>query len=332
MKQNVEHYDYPELNDVKSILMALGMPETLYNPRCVMAFASITEAVSGKWNRINEGYKGTHDMITYINEHYPNKAGLDSSGYSENSRETFRKYTVYPWIEAGVLEGRPGLSTNDKNNAYRLTSHVAALIRHFGNEDWEEEVESYFKTHKKYIDIQKQVKDMDLGYEVDYGGMTFTLGRSPHNKLQKQILERFARYFAAGAELLYIGDTKDKDLCKNDKRMKELGVDVFEQTSKIPDIILFDKVNNRLLFVEAYNSTGEFTADRVNRIKKALNIAADTEVAFVTAFSDTKKMLQVYKKIAWDTDIWVAEDETHMTHKNGDRFMGRKISEDNQEK
>jgi hypothetical protein len=51
------------------------------------------------------------------------------------------------------------------------------------------------------------------------------------------------------------------------------------------------------------------------------------EVAFVTAFASTKKMLQVFQKIAWDTDIWVAEDETHLTHKNGDRFVGRKLGE-----
>ena len=328
MKQNVNTYNYPELNEVKNILISLGMPETLYNPRCVMAFTAITEAVAGKWNKISEGYKGTHDIITYINDHYPNKAGLDTSGYSENSRETFRKYTIYPWIEAGILEGKPGLSTNDKYNSYRLTSHVAALIRHYGSEDWDEEVKSYFTTHKKYIDIQKQAKDIELGYKVDYCGMKFELGRSPHNKLQKDILEKFARYFAPGAELLYIGDTRDKGLCKNDKRMKELGVDVFEQTSKIPDIILYDHKQNRLIFIEAFNSTGEFTTDRVKRLKSALNILPNTEVAFVTAFANTKKMLQVYKKIAWDTDIWVVEDETHMTHKNGDRFIGRKLTED----
>ena len=39
--------------------------------------------------------------------------------------------------------------------------------------------------------------------------------------------------------------------------------------------------------------------------------------------------LKVYKKIAWDTDIWVAEDETHMTHKNGDKFIGRKLDGNN---
>ena len=67
MKQNVDTYNYPELNEVKNILISLGMPETLYNPRCVMAFTAITEAVAGKWNKISEGYKGTHDIITYIN-------------------------------------------------------------------------------------------------------------------------------------------------------------------------------------------------------------------------------------------------------------------------
>lgn len=30
----------------------------------------------------------------------------------------------------------------------------------------------------------------------------------------------------------------------------------------------------------------------------------------------TKKMLQVYSKIEWDTEIWIAEEATHLTHKN----------------
>lgn len=41
----------------------------------------------------------------------------------------------------------------------------------------------------------------------------------------------------------------------------------------------------------------------------------------------TKKMLQVYPKIAWDIEIWIAEEATHLTHKNEDRFMGRNPEE-----
>jgi len=38
-----------------------------------------------------------------------------------------------------------------------------------------------------------------------------------------------------------------------------------------------------------------------------------------------KKALKVFPNIAWDTDIWIVEDETHMIHKNGDKFIGRKL-------
>ncbi len=327
MKQNIENYDYPELNDAAAILKALGMPEELCRPRSVMIFAAIACVKNRKWSRLNEDYKGTHDLIEYINKHFPNKAGLDTTGYSENSRETFRKNTIYPWIEAGLLEAKPGLPTNDRNNSYRFTSSAAGLLRHYGTAEWEDYLDAYLRNHKRYVDVQKQAKEIDLGYGVNYGGMQFHLGRSLHNKLQKQVLERFARIFSSNAELLYIGDTKDKGLCRNDERLKELGVDIFEKTAKIPDIILYDKEKNRLLLVEAYNSTGEFTTERVRTITEALNVSPDMEVAFVTAFASTKKMLQVFQKIAWDTDIWVAEDETHLTHKNGDRFVGRKLGE-----
>ena len=326
MKQNVDKYDYDELNEARDILHAIGMPAGLYGPRSVMIFAAFARVKSGKWNKVSEEYVGTHDMIAYINTHYPNKAGLDNTGYKENSRESFRKCTIYPFVEAGILEAKPGLPTNDKNNSYRFTAIAAGLFRHYGTSDWEDHLSAYLENHQSYSDLQKQAKDIDLGYEVEYNGLTFHLGRSAHNKLQKLILERFARIFSSKAELLYIGDTKDKDLCKNDKRMKELGVDVFDKTAKIPDIVLYDTDKKRLLLIEAYSSTGEFTIDRVNKIKEALNISPDTEVAFITAFATTKKMLQVYKRIAWDTDIWVAEDETHMTHKNGDHFIGRKLN------
>lgn len=328
MKQNVDKYNYDELNEARDILRAIGMPVELYRPRSVMIFASVARVKSGKWNKVSEEYVGTHDMIAYINMHYPNKGGLDKKDYSENSRESFRKDTVYPWIEAGILEAKPGLPTNDKNNSYRFTSVAAGLFRHYGTPDWEDHLNAYLENHQTYSDLQKQVKDIDLGYEVDYNGLSFHLGRSAHNKLQKLILERFARIFSSKAELLYIGDTKDKDLCKNDERMKELGIDVFDKTAKIPDIVLFDNDKKRLLLIEAYSSTGEFNVDRVKEIKKALNISPDIEVAFITAFSTTRKMLQVYKRIAWDTDIWVSEDETHMTHKNGDHFIGRKLNDD----
>lgn len=95
----------------------------------------------------------------------------------------------------------------------------------------------------------------------------------------------------------------------------------------LPDIVLYDENHKRVLFVEAYNSTGAFTVDRVREIESFCHCSPETEVAFVTAFTDMKTALRVFPEIAWDTDIWIVDDCTHMIHKNGDKFLGRKIPE-----
>ena len=326
MKRKIDKYAYSVLDDAADILKSIGMPERLYNPRCVMALAACAEITEkSKWRHASEAYHGTHDIISFINRNFPNKANLDTKGYQENSRETFRDETLKPWISAGILEARYGLASNLKDNAYRLTAQFVALIRTYGTERWLEELEVYKSIHPSYETLLKQVKDLDPGYSVNYNGLVFTLDRSPHNKLQKAILDVFAKYFASGAELLYIGDTSDRMLRKNDNRLSELGINVFSKSTCIPDIILYDEKHNRILFIEAYNSVGEFTYDRVKDILACCHCKPGTEVAFITAFATMKKALQVINNIAWDTDIWVAEYETHLIHKNGDKFIGRKL-------
>lgn len=32
--------------------------------------------------------------------------------------------------------------------------------------------------------------------------------------------------------------------------------------------------------------------------------------------------LQLIKDIAWETEVWTAQDPTHLIHFNGDKFMG----------
>lgn len=326
MKRNVTNYEYGVLNDIREILISIGMPSKYYNPRCVLVLAACLEMIPGKkWNSISEGYHGTHDIIKFINENYPNKAGLDNKGYQENSRETIRDDTLKVFVASSIMEEKAGLASNDRNNAYRITTQFASLIRKYKSDFWEEELSIYMQTHKAYSEKLKQVREIEPGYAVDYNGLNLKFDRSPHNKLQKQILEDFARNFASGAILLYIGDTSDRKLYCNQEKLQELGINVISDSAKLPDIILYDEKNTRVLFIEAYSSTGEFNIDRVEFIKSLCKCKEGTEVAFITAFSNTKKMLQAYPKIAWDTDIWVAEDSTHMTHKNGDKFIGRPL-------
>ncbi len=328
MKLDVEKYEYTCLNNAKDILRSIGMPKKYYNPRCVMVLCACAEmkANDSKWRKASENYHTTKEMIQFINAEFPNKAGLDNKGYAPNSRETVRKETLKPWINAGIIETKPGLATNDKDFSYRFTSRFAALLRTYNTAEWNENLKDYNETHKSYEAILKQEKEIIRDYVIDYGNIEIELKKNPHNKLQIKILKHLIPLISdAEPELLYIGDTADRFLVKNDERLKEIGIDIFSETAALPDIVLYDSKHSRILFIEAFYSGGAFTIDRVNALKKHCHCKEGTEVAFITAFDTTSKMLKAYKDVAWDTEMWTADEPTHLTHKNGDHFIGRKL-------
>lgn len=308
---------------IASIIDGEYKEDSYLNAETIMTVAVAEMNDNRKWRNASEDYHGTHHIVKYINENFPNKAGLDNAPYAENSRETFRKYNIKPWITAGILEPKAGLSTNDKDNSYRFTSYFAALIRTYGTEQWEEKLSDYMSTYQSYREYLKQTKSVERNYRAEYNGINIELKKSPHNKLQLQILKELLPLISEGKpELLYIGDAVDRDLWQKDDRLKELGIYVLSGSGNLPDIIAYDSVNKRILFIEAFHSTGPFTIDRVNTIRNLCKCEPGTEAAFITAFDTTAKMLKNYKNVAWETDIWTAEEPTHLLHKNGDKFMG----------
>ena len=45
-------------------------------------------------------------------------------------------------------------------------------------------------------------------------------------------------------------------------------------------------------------------------------------LVFVTAFETRRTMQTFVSHIAWESEVWIAEDPDHMIHFNGDRFLG----------
>lgn len=329
MKNNVESYDYQCLNDAREILKSIDMPVKYCNPRCLMVFAACADmgADSVRWRDATEQYHGIHEIIEFINREFPNKAGLDKSNYCENSRETIRKYTLKPFVQAGIMEQKYGLATNDKTNAYRFTARFSFLLRTYGTPQWEDALASFLDGYTTYSEILKQEKKIEAAYKVCYEGSELSFRLNPHNKLQKEIIENLFPLIAKEQlpELLYVGDAVDRDLKQESDRLAELGINVLSDSPILPDIIAYDEKNNRILFIEAYYSGGAFTVDKVNKIKSLCHCKEGTEAAFITAFDTTKKMLKAYQEVAWDTEIWIAEEPTHLVHKNGDKFVGRPL-------
>jgi type II restriction enzyme len=43
---------------------------------------------------------------------------------------------------------------------------------------------------------------------------------------------------------------------------------------------------------------------------------------FVSAFPDFATFKKFLTKIAWETEVWIADMPSHLIHFNGDRFLG----------
>ena len=60
------------------------------------------------------------------------------------------------------------------------------------------------------------------------------------------------------------------------------------------------------------------------RRKELKDLFADCKagLVFVTAFENRRTMRTFVSHIAWESEVWIAEDPDHMIHFNGERFLG----------
>ena len=138
--------------------------------------------------------------------------------------------------------------------------------------------------------------------------------------MQKAIIEDFASRFAKGAEVLYVGDTEDKDLIKNREYLESIGI-VITDHDKLPDVILFVKDKNWLYFIEAVTSVGPISVKRIQEIE-SMSTECTAGKIYVTAFPDRKTYKKFVDQLAWETEVWIADNPDHMIHLNGDKFIG----------
>jgi hypothetical protein len=94
-----------------------------------------------------------------------------------------------------------------------------------------------------------------------------------------------------------------------------------DSAAKIPDVIVHYTANNWLLLIEAVTSAGPVDGKRRKELKE-LFAGSKAGLVFVTAFETRRVMQSFVSQIAWESEVWIAEDPDHMIHFNGERFLG----------
>lgn len=61
----------------------------------------------------------------------------------------------------------------------------------------------------------------------------------------------------------------------------------------------------------------------VKRKNELQNLFKNSKIplVIVTAFLNRKAMKEYLPEISWETDVWVAEDATHLIHFNGEHLL-----------
>lgn len=300
------------LNSAKEILKAIEMPEKQQNDisaYTLLALSHIRE--HNDWSQATNEWIRIHDIIRFIDINYDVQ-------YAENSRETFRKQVIHQFRDAAIIEDN-GKSTNSPQYRYRLTKEFLKIIQTYDSPEWDKYLNEFLSKHESLINIYSSKREF-LKRPVMINGEKFSFSPGPHNELQKQIIEEFGSRFAQGSECLYVGDTAKKDLLINHEKLEELGF-VISTHDKMPDVILYCKDKNWIYFIEAVTSTGPMDYKRIGEINQ-LTENVDSGKIFITAFLDFKTFKRFAADLAWDSEVWIADNPDHLIHFNGDRFLG----------
>lgn len=301
-----------KIDEARDFLNSIGMPTAQQTDLCCYVLLSMTSLVEETpWQEATSEWIRIHDILAFTKANY-------EITYAENSRETFRKQAIHHFRNAAIIEDN-GMVTNSPNYRYRITHEALSLIQSYGSAAWPKALSSFLRNHERLIDLYASKKEMTK-MPVRINGQELTFSPGKHNKLQKAIIEEFAPRFAPGSVCLYVGDTIVKDLVKDEKYLRKLGFEITLH-DKMPDVVLYDEDRDWLFFIESVTSVGPMDAKRILEISSMTQRVKSGKI-FVTAFLDFKTFKQFSSSLAWETEVWIADNPDHMIHLNGDKFMG----------
>lgn len=304
-----------KVDEALDLLYRLGVPRGQQNERSALTLLAITRLrEDSDWTEAVQQPIIIHDIMDFVRENY----GKD---YAENSRETIRRQTIHQFEQAGMVIrniDNPERPTNSPKTNYTASGDLLQVLHSMGTVDFEDHLNKFTRNHGRLFEIyNKRRKGHELEVQVDEGILYFSPGK--HNKLQIRVIQTLKPHFFDEAKLLYVGDTADKMLYRNEPLIKKIGLPM-RRHDKLPDLIYYEEKRNLLFLIEAVTSHGPMTPKRVTEIEEMLKDVRFSRI-YISAFLNFRDFKRYAADIAWETEVWVAENPEHMIHFNGPKFL-----------
>ena len=310
-----------------TILHAIGFPTGMKTQRMRRRLAHVFLAVcnvrpetpwtaAAVWSGEGSWAVRTRDIIRFLNQHY-------GESIADSSYDDIRRENLDYLVHAGLVlrsPGRPQALTNDGTRSYAANPSVGDLLRTFGQSGWADVAATFVAAHGNFTDVLERRRGQPKVPLRLPGGIEVGLAGGAHNDLQRAIVTEFLPRFAPNAQVLYIGDSAQKELYKDADRLQSLRF--FEVAhDRLPDVIAYDPARNWLFLIEAVHSSNPVSQLRHLILERA---AADCTagVVYVSVFADRRSLAKWLMQISWETEVWLVDAPDHMIHFNGDKFLG----------
>jgi hypothetical protein len=306
-----------KIEEAQEILKALGLPAAQQNEMSaltLLALCNIKE--TDNWSdAIRQSLGVTKGIMTFVTDTY-------NKNYAPNTRETFRRQVLHQFVQGRIADynpDEPDLPVNSPKAHYAVSDVALSVTQKYGTTEWESAVVEFRKNVGTLIETYEKERSMTL-IPVTIRGEEIKLSAGKHNEVQAAVIEQFAPRFASGAKVLYLGDTANKDLYVDKEALEKIGIPITEH-SKLPDIVIYDEPKEWLFLIEVVTSHGPVSPKRILELEDFLK---DSKVGkiYVTAFPDKSEFRKHIADIAWETEVWIADNPDHMIHFNGDKFIG----------
>lgn len=308
------------INEAIDILESVGIPINDKTERSLERMAVCFLAVAGvtkDWSKAKENANlKSRDIINIVNKNF--NENISPGSYDDIRRKDLKLLVLADIvINSGVNKGS---ATNDPTRGYALHPDFKNLIINYSTVNWGKSLKAFNKNKPSLADILARKRDIEKIPVKLPNGKPLDLSLGEHNVLQKAIIEEFLPRFGSDCAVLYIGDTSNKTLHIEIEELKRLKV--FELShDELPDIIAYSKKNNWLYLIEAVHSSGPMSETRVLGLKKLLK-ECKAELIFVTSFLTRPMFRKWMLDVAWETEVWIADNPDHLVHFNGHKFLG----------
>jgi len=308
---------YARAEDARLILGFLRLDAERSNERSAQVLLALLHLTpTTPWADAEAPMVGTRAIMDWIRDEY-------GTEYAPNTRETIRRFTLHQLVDAGLVvenPDQPDRPVNSPRWCYQVTERTLRLVRTYNTDAFHPLLADYLREAPGLAAQYRAERKMQRIPVTLPDGSPVALSPGGQNTLIKEMVEKFCPRYAPGGQVLYIGDADEKWAVFREAELAHLGV-ITDKHGKMPDLVVYLPDKNWLLLMEAASTHGPVDGQRHSELA-SLFAGSTAGLVYVSCFPSRAIMRKYLTMIAWETEVWCAEDPTHLIHFNGDRFLG----------